>query len=189
MKKAVYFIFFILYLCIVLYSSDAVKAVNGILDLRNTVIKKNSRIKITGEWECFWQQLLEPADLNKKHVITSKEIVTFPALKGLKVSGKIKTDGYATLRLRILLPPGIENFTFYYKATVSSTKVWINDQPFLKTGQVGIEKNNTRPEYGHVFAGGRNNTGKVDKYFRLRILQIIFWAIILDTSISRKIIK
>ena len=70
MTKSVSFLFLLLSLFTLLLSgcgqqyanTTAPKAVDGILDLSGWDFEKSGPIKLEGEWEFYWKQLLEPKD-------------------------------------------------------------------------------------------------------------------------------
>jgi len=72
---SIVFFTLILYLsgCSTLFSPDQPKAEKGILDLTQWQFEEDGVIKLNGQWEFYWNQLLEPHQLED----TSKRRVFF----------------------------------------------------------------------------------------------------------------
>ena len=81
------------------------KAVEGVLDLRKWDLKQDGSVKLDGQWEFYWNQLLEPKDFTESKVPEKTGYIDLPrpwngySLNGRELSG----FGYATFRLRVLL--------------------------------------------------------------------------------------
>jgi class 3 adenylate cyclase len=77
-------------------------AEKGILDLRNWDIEKDGVIRLDGEWEFFWKELITPDDTN----LQSELYFPFPKVwNNVQINGKkFSADGYASFRLKLLLP-------------------------------------------------------------------------------------
>lgn len=48
------------------YSKEVPKAENGILDLTDWDLEMDGAVKLDGEWDFYWKQLLTPEDFAKK---------------------------------------------------------------------------------------------------------------------------
>ena len=113
---------------------------NGILDLKLTNIEEIQSIKLQGEMEFYWNQLLEPKDFDNSE---NKLTPTFEKIpKGwtsYKIdSAKLPNKGYATYRLIINKKPdttetiyGLKIFTIF-----SNYKLWVNNVLLTEVGNV-----------------------------------------------------
>src|SRR5574338_1221783 len=76
-------------------------AQQGILDLRKRDLSSEN-VDLSGQWEFYWGQLLLPGQQAEQ-----RSYATFPSLwHKIKVHGKpLPSEGYATYRLKLVLPP------------------------------------------------------------------------------------
>src|SRR5512133_2627526 len=80
----------------------------GIMDLREIADPEHFIVRLNGEWEFYWNEMLHPHDfstgLNRQPFYGK-----VPSYwSGYKIPG-IRKKGYATYRLKVLLPPGYRN--------------------------------------------------------------------------------
>ncbi|MBC3804957.1 diguanylate cyclase [Acetobacterium fimetarium] len=120
------------------------KAQNGQIDLSQLHLE-NEAIDLDGEWEFFWNQLLEPTEVDQGEL---SGYVSFPSswnkyvINGKTISG----DGYATYRLtfnssddRILALKIPKVRTAY--------KLWVNNNLTAAAGEVGKTEESMTPRY------------------------------------------
>ena len=83
-------------------------AINGIIDLRDWSFQKDGILRLNGQWNLFWEEILSPSQVLER--INSNEKIYTLAVpgawnnqdwKGLKLPG----HGYATLHLRLINVP------------------------------------------------------------------------------------
>lgn len=129
-------------------SADPV-AVKGVLDLRESVKLNHFVINLNGEWEFYWEKMLHPHDF--------KGNITHPGYYGnvpsywtsYPLTGKF---GYATYRLRILLPPGfVTPLAIDLPVFDSSYDIYINGKYYSSNGIPGKTEEETKPEYKRNF--------------------------------------
>ncbi|ABR50492.1 7TM domain sensor diguanylate cyclase [Alkaliphilus metalliredigens QYMF] len=127
--------------------NEAPEAKEGILDLTNWKVE-GDLIALDGQWEFYWEQLLEPQDF-KNAKIKGLQLMDIPrAWNGYEVNGKtLSGDGHATYRLRIKTENHNELLGLKIPRILTSYKMWINEEPFAFAGQVGGDKDNMTPQY------------------------------------------
>ena len=83
------------------------QAVEGVLDLRQWDFARDGLVRLNGDWEFYWEQLLTNDDFGGASRPPLTEFIMTPgAWNGLQLNGQpIRSKGYATYRLTILLPP------------------------------------------------------------------------------------
>ncbi len=120
------------------------KIEKGILDLTSWDFEKDGKVKLDGEWEFYWKQLIEPKQFDKFQ--ENREYIT---VKGFGTWSKYSKFGYATYRLRIILPKTNENPKIDFKKynLFSSSRVWFNGKEVLKVGRVDSLKDKYVPEF------------------------------------------
>lgn len=114
---------------------------NGILDLRSHDID-NVPVELQGDWQFYWNQLLEPNQESKDF-----EYKPFPKLwSDLTWKNKpIPSQGFATYRLTIYLPPHRSNLAVLLPDVYTSCKLFVNGRLIAKTGEPGISEATTKP--------------------------------------------
>lgn len=114
----------------------------GVLDLRHhDFSKRNSIVKLQGEWEFYWEKILSPEDFATNY-FSSFEYKFLPQVWNnyAPKSENIQNFGYATYRLKIIFDEENLNqiFGLKIKEIESATKVYIDDNEVIKSGQVAI---------------------------------------------------
>lgn len=129
------------------------EAIDGVLDLREIPDPEHFMVKLNGEWEFYWKKMLRPNDF-----ITGSHIpdyygnvpsywTSYPAFLGTA------SLGFATYRLRILLPPGFRNsLGIDLPVFDSSFDIYINGRYTGGNGITGRSAEESEPEYRRVFA-------------------------------------
>lgn len=140
--------FSLLHLIVILLFTKQVHAnthiKKGVLDLRNESLNDERVIKLNGEWEFYWKQLLTPEsfkDHNSNKEAT--QFVTMPITFGKsEFMGEPLPDfGYATYRLLIIgRPTSDEQLAIYYKRLFSAARIWINGKLIDEIGIVGTTR-------------------------------------------------
>jgi signal transduction histidine kinase len=77
----------------------------GYLDLSDWDFLKDGNVKLDGDWEFYWDQLLGPEDLGKKNARTPDGYLKVPsAWRGMVGDVTLLDKGVGTYRLRVKLP-------------------------------------------------------------------------------------
>jgi len=134
------------------YVKDPV-AVRGLIDLRQTA-DTNFIIKINGEWEFYWNKLLKPGDFQEKKELEPDLYGKVPSYwtDYSRDSLKITSLGFATYRLRVLLPAGYRSaMGFNVPVFDSSYDIYIDGKLMGGNGVPGKSESESRPEYARLF--------------------------------------
>jgi GAF domain-containing protein len=123
----------------------------GVLDLSVIDIEKSKSIKLQGECEFYWNQLLNPQDFISENIEIEPTYVKIPKswttynVKNAKLSNK----GYATYRIIIKKIP--DNKKKIYGLKISSVftnyKLWVNGELLTEVGTVSNTENNSIPNF------------------------------------------
>lgn len=114
-------------------------ALNGVIDLTSQDFSSTPVILLNGEWEFYWKQLLSPDELNRHQNAYMKQYVPVPSTwsdlssKGLEADSK----GYATYRLKILLPEKRAIYGLHIFSLMSAYKIWVDGVLIAGAGRVG----------------------------------------------------
>lgn len=125
----------------------------GEIDLSQTSFAADGVIDLNGEWEFYWNQLLEPADFNQQ----SQENIHYLQVPGNWLEDQdghtYKEKGYATYRMRIRNIPSSKYFGLKKANIRNSSKIYINGDLVLEDGTVSkmlqgsVGKNNSEVVY------------------------------------------
>ncbi len=155
MKKAFLscFIYFLFFCFLVPAYGAEPTAVKGIIDLRGSAGNKFI-FELNGEWEFYWSKKLVPRDFNLANPPVPDLFGQVPSYwtsyrtESLKPSGK----GFATYRLRILLPPGYRNsLAVDMPVFDSSYEVYVDGKKMGRNGIPGVTADYTEPDYERHF--------------------------------------
>lgn len=135
------------------------KAVQGVLDLRNWDFERLGALSLEGEWEFYWEKLLNPQELAKYQEedlnpieMLSGGYLSVPGLwngreieregEALKPSGQ----GYATYRLTVLTKTADQILGLKLLDFATSYRLWVNKKLAAANGQVGKTPAETVPQ-------------------------------------------
>ncbi|PLX13801.1 MAG: hypothetical protein C0597_10985 [Marinilabiliales bacterium] len=129
--------------------SENVYAHNGILDLKYSEVNKFKSIKLQGDWEFYWNQLIEPQDFHDKEL--QPKFVRVPKSWSGYNEGtdKLPSKGYATYRLLINKRPDSTQTLYGLKisSVFSNYKLWVNGELLTEVGKVGITDAFSKPKF------------------------------------------
>ncbi len=133
-------IFILVFTCGMNVCADASAPVvtNGILDLTNWDFDRNTPLKLNGEWEFYWNQLVEPMDFIKDLSISKgARLIRVPKYWNKGGEGiKYNAFGYATYRLIIKTKPESRLLALRIPRILTAYKLWINGEPMASCGIV-----------------------------------------------------
>jgi signal transduction histidine kinase len=129
-------------------------AVNGVMDLRDYSKGGAFMIKLNGQWEFYWGRMLRPNDFSGTLKPKPDYYGIVPSYWTDYPSDSVKTTGtgFATYRLRILLPAGFRNpMAFDVPVFDSSYDIYVNGTYMGGNGTPGKSEAETKPEYRKNF--------------------------------------
>ncbi|HAN18357.1 MAG: hypothetical protein A2X13_06925 [Bacteroidetes bacterium GWC2_33_15] len=132
------------------FSNNEVLIKKGVIDLTNLSLDRSRSIKLQGDCEFYWNQLLEPKDF----VDSKMDDPTFQKLPkswtGYKINNhKLPNTGYATYRIVINKRADIKRTIYGLKisSVFSNYKLWVNGTLLSEVGKVGNIKNISIPKF------------------------------------------
>ena len=156
------------------------KAEKGVLDIRDwnpfshDATRKEGIIKIKGEWQFYWKELLTPNDFicettkpnckNGKLLLNTIDYIKVPhSWNGHFRNGKILDgDGYATYRLSILLPEQLVGEALALRSEYQGTayRIFMNSKLTHSVGVIGRDESESEalhlPSIGFVQSNTNN---------------------------------
>lgn len=126
-------------------AASAPGAVGGVQDLTGWDPQRDRAVRLDGQWEFYWHQLLEPPEIKRA---TKTGTIRVPGTwKGYLVGGEaLSGDGYATFRLRVMLN---DRSGLGLRVPFMSTayRLWIDGEPVSFNGVVGRTRFEMAPQY------------------------------------------
>ncbi len=116
-------------------------ASSGVLDLRNWDFDRHGIVNLKGEWEFYWDRLLSPEDFQEKQP-GKTGLLELPGLwNNFPLAGEeLPGRGYATFRLKILVPEGQRSYGLKITEMESAYRIWVNGKQVARSGRVGTSK-------------------------------------------------
>ncbi|MBW7859455.1 MAG: hypothetical protein H3C43_14465, partial [Leptonema sp. (in: Bacteria)] len=119
----------------------------GVLDLRSSDLS-SSIVSLNGDWEFYWRRLLEPDDFKSLQVRPDTYIQVPDIWNHTLISGQsVGNYGYATYRLKILLPDSSPPLSIKMLDTGSNYRFWVNGQYYGGSGHVSDRSDQSIASY------------------------------------------
>jgi len=125
------------------------EAVKGVLDLTDWDFKKDGPVNLSGEYEFYWNQHLEPSDFSKE---TPPYKTGFIRVPGYWTSyemeeKKLPGNGYATYRLSILFSDRKDPIALKFLDIGTAFSLYLNGKRLCSVGEAGKNRETTVPRY------------------------------------------
>jgi len=140
---------------------SALPAVKGVIDLRNYSFKREGPIELAGEFEFYWNQMLNPAlegDTGEMSYIQ----VPGSWYNLRKELPEVTRYGFATYRLVILLPEGVDELSFRIRDVFSASGYFLNGKAIDYLGFPGVNKFQTLVKYSRPLVSGSVNSADAE---------------------------
>jgi signal transduction histidine kinase len=140
---------------------EAPMAIRGVLDLREYNFKADGPVHLDGEFEFYWDQMLNPAIENDTGIVNYIEVPgSWSRLKA--ELPEIQRYGFATYRLVILLPQGVNELSFKVKGLFSASGFFLNGKAIDYLGFPGVNKFQTLVKYDKPLITGTVQSPEVE---------------------------
>ncbi len=142
----------------------APKAEKGVLDLRNWDFEMDGPVDLVGEYEFYWNQLIDPPDFYQNRASLQTAFIEVPgAWNNFNYLGKeVPGDGYATYRLTVLLNSGDIDLAVKLLEMSTSHNLFINNQKLSSAGVVDKTANQAKPGIHPEIVGFRSDKNFLD---------------------------
>lgn len=143
-------------------------AKNGVLDLRNWNFKKEGIVRLDGEWEFYYDQLLTPEDFLKANKSIKTGNIDIPGsfynytYNGHPLGGQ----GHATYRLKVLINNIEDIYAIKTEFVQTAHKLWVNGKLVAEAGKVGKSKQEMEPKLFTSIGAFYNNREEIDIVFQ-----------------------
>lgn len=130
--------------------SAALHARQGVMDLSDWNPEQEERIKLDGEWEFYWNQLLPVESATPNQVGPTKAHDIYAKVPGswnrLKIDGeRLPTHGFATYRLVLRNVPALGTLAIKKMNIRFASEIYINGNKLLEDGHAMEKSAGYRP--------------------------------------------
>lgn len=125
------------------------KANQGHLNTNDWDFSSEGNIKLDGEWEFYWDQILTPEMFKDSIPPKMTGYMKIPGIwNGYQADGKKLTgDGCASFRLKTKIKDPSKLYALKIITMSNSYKLWADGKLIAENGKVGFDKKNNQPEY------------------------------------------
>lgn len=157
-------LFFLTVLIFFLYSygvneNKMPEALQGEIDLSKCNFQENGLVKLDGEWELYWGELLEPIDFKDNYQNEPTDYFAIPnSLETTVNDNDLSRVGYGTMRL-VMKMPNNQDRIYGIKTgyMLSASKIWVNGKLVTSAGEVSKDADNAIGSFEHQIAFFENN--------------------------------
>lgn len=130
-------------------NQDMPSAKDGVLDLTNWNFEKEGLVKLNGEWEFYWRQFYSHEDFLLGDEGQKTGNIVVPGIWRYQDFGTTEVDwyGYATMRLKILLPQGQKKLLMEIENIRTAYELEVNGEIVASCGQIGTSVEASKPEF------------------------------------------
>jgi signal transduction histidine kinase len=137
------------------------EAVKGVIDLTGYDFNAHGPVELRGEYEFYWNQMLNPAEEK-----ISGEMI-YMKVPGSWLSQKdeypqLTRYGFATYRLKILLPAGMKDIALHVEDVYSASGYFLNGKAIDYLGFPGVNKFQTVTRYSRPVMTASVNSQEVE---------------------------
>lgn len=144
--------------------AEPVRAVNGLIDLRTVKLDDDTAaIRLDGEWDFYWHQLLRPEDFYRD-VPRQHLSVRVPApWNDAVLSGEaLPGFGYGTYRLVVYAPKVDEPLALRFAAPRTAHRLWVNGRLLSAAGTVSDRPETAEARYFNRIIPVRGEDGVLE---------------------------
>ncbi|AOP34750.1 histidine kinase [Leptospira tipperaryensis] len=138
-----------------LYSEEAPRAKDGVLNLTQVDWNTHKSINLSGKWKFYWSQLVSPTQ-NRSALPEKNRFVLNEApsvWNGIDFFGEtVQSYGFATYELKVLIPQGITNLALSIPDEGTAYNLYANGQLIASAGTFGLTKETSSAKYNPQIA-------------------------------------
>jgi PAS domain S-box-containing protein len=135
------------------------RAVKGVMDLGSWDFTRDGIVDLSGQWEFYWQRLLDPRTGVKGEDV-GRKYIGFPG--AWNETNEYPSDGFATYRLRVLLPHLDESLGLGFLDMGTAYRVFINGVEVYTAGIPGVSPELSVPRYNPGTVVFRPGSGEME---------------------------
>ena len=122
---------------------------NGVLDLKTWDFARDGSIALNGRWAFYWRQFLSPEKGDHDHAAAPAYFLKVPYVWNNHPLGAERATGfgYATYRMRILLPSEPLALALHVIDVATACTVYANGRPVYRAGLPGTSRETSTPGF------------------------------------------
>lgn len=122
-------------------------ALHGELDLSKWRFASDGIVRLKGDWEWSWQQLLTPEQMRAEAAAGRLSVIRLPSSWNSGDGDRLyPAEGCATFRLRIRFHDAPRMLAIRVQAAATSYRIWADGVPLGGLGQVGTKRDAIVPD-------------------------------------------
>ncbi len=131
------------------FKKDPPLITRGVLDLRGWNIEMDGSVKLTGEWEFYWEMFLDQDSFLEDRAPSKTGYIDIPeSWNGYRTNDNVLPGtGYATYRTRILLDQVNESLAFRIMTINTAYALYVNGIKLNSVGVPGKNEKTTIPKF------------------------------------------
>ncbi len=139
-------------------------AERGVLDLSHWDFKRNGPVSLNGDWEFYWKRDSRPGHYSKEDWTYSKTYIPVPGIwNNLPVdSVPISGSGFATYRLKIILPKEFPPLAFRFIDIATTFSAFVNGREIVTIGVPGNSPEKSSPQFHPKIVDFGVSSGEID---------------------------
>ncbi len=124
-------------------------AENGVLNLVSWDFEGDGSVKLNGEWEFYWKELISPLGFDQTAIAEKRRLIKVPKVwNGFMIDGEELTgDGYASFRLKIILKEAHKKLAFQIFNINTAYSLFVNGSLVSSAGTVGKTRETSVPYF------------------------------------------
>jgi signal transduction histidine kinase len=156
----------------------------GVLDLREYDFNKDGPLELKGEFEFYWNQMLNPTvDGEPGEMIYAEVPGSWTRL--IKTNPEVTRYGFATYRVLIKLPEHMDEVAFRIKDVFSASGYFLNGKAIDYLGFPGVNKYQTVIRYSRPLMIGTVNSQDVELLIRVSNFDNQFSGIVGEITLGK----
>jgi len=156
----------------------------GVLDLREYDFNKDGPLELKGEFEFYWNQMLNPAVEGEPGEMIYAE-VPGSWTRLIKTNPEVTRYGFATYRALIKLPEHMDEVAFRIKDVFSASGYFLNGKAIDYLGFPGVNKYQTVIRYSRPLMIGTVNSQDVELLIRVSNFDNQFSGIVGEITLGK----
>ena len=144
-----------------MHAQQVPEAVKGVIDLTGYDFNAHGPVELRGEYEFYWNQMLNPAE---EKISGEMIYMQVPGswLKQKDEYPQLTRYGFATYKLKILLPAGMTDIALRVEDVYSASGYFLNGKAIDYLGFPGVNKFQTVTRYSRPVMTGSVNSQEVE---------------------------
>ncbi len=176
MNRRIYIVIIILAMMIFtisrMFSTAPEMVDNGRADLSRVLFDQNKFVTLDGNWEFYRDRLLTSADFSEK----SPQMNSLMKVPGswnnrLSKATEYQSQGVATYRLRVSLPPSLDDPAIQIQHIVDAYKLYANGRLITEVGTVSEDKSTYRNDEKSLVLELPKNLDEIELIFQVASLK------------------